>query len=387
VRTFEEFRIAVPDRELADLRHRLTATRWLDQLPGSAWEYGTDLDYLKEMVRYWAEDYDWRRYEAELNRYPQFVTTLLGQRVHLFHVRSLEPQALPLVLTHGWPGSVSEFLHVLGPLSDPRRHGGDPADAFHLVVPSLPGFGFSGPTTERGWGMHRIAQAWRELMGGLGYARYGAQGGDWGCAVSRCLAAIDPGRVCGVHLNMLTTPPPGDHDDLAHLTDRERAAFARAGQNLATGRGYVEIQSTRPQTLAYGLTDSPVGLLAWIADKFWAWTDHNGSPDEAVARDEIITNVSIYWFTRTAGSSARLYYESFGGPGPVRPDPAGLPPVRAPLGVAVFPHDIAASRRSWVAKADNLVHWSEMDRGGHFAALEEPDLLVADIRAFFRALR
>jgi microsomal epoxide hydrolase len=380
--TIEPFRIAVPDDEIDDLRRRIHDTRWPDKIPDSGWTYGTDLDELRPLARYWADEYDWRRHEAALNAFPQFLTTIQGQRVHFLHVRSPEPDALPLVLTHGWPGSISEFTHVIGPLTDPAAHGGDPADAFHVVAPSLPGYGFSGPTTERGWDVRRIAGAWAELMATLGYDRYGAQGGDWGSMVSRHLGDLDPAHVCGVHVNMITATPPGEADDLADLSERETAGMARAHDYFTTGSGYVAIQSTRPQTLAYGLVDSPVGLLSWIAEKFWAWTDNTGRLDDAVARDDLLTDVSIYWFTRTGGSSARLYYESLGS-GAVRV-PA-LPHV--PLGVADFPMEIVGARRRWVERDNNLVHWSELDRGGHFAALEAPDLLVDDVRTFFRKVR
>jgi microsomal epoxide hydrolase len=375
------FRIDVTDQEIADLRERIHDTRWIDQLPDSGWSYGTDLSYLRPLARYWADEYDWRRHEAELNSFPQFLTTIQDQQIHFLHVRSDAPAALPLVLTHGWPGSISEFTELVSPLTDPASHGGDPADGFHVVVPSLPGYGFSGPTDEPGWDVRRTAEAWAELMAGLGYTRYGAQGGDWGSMVSRHLAALDPEHVCGVHLNMMIASPPGEPDDLADLSAREVASMARAQDYFATGSGYVAIQSTRPQTLAYGLTDSPVGLLSWIIEKFWAWTDNDGNPEDAVSRDELLTNVSIYWFTRTAGSAARMYYESIGR------GSAASPAVTVPLGVANFPAEIISARRRWVEKQNNLVHWSEYDRGGHFAALEEPDLLIDDIRTFFRPLR
>jgi microsomal epoxide hydrolase len=380
--TTEPFRIDVPDEEIDDLRRRIRDARWPDQIPDSGWSYGTNLEVLRPLARYWADEYDWRRHEGELNMFPQFLTTLQRQRVHFLHVRSPEPDALPLVLTHGWPGSISEFTRLIAPLTDPTAHGGDSSDAFHVVVPSLPGYGFSGPTTEPGWDVRRIAGAWVELMAALGYERYGAQGGDWGSMVSRHIADLDPAHVCGVHVNMMTATPPGEPDDLADLTEREAAGMERAKDYLTTGSGYVAIQSTRPQTLAYGLVDSPVGLLSWIAEKFWAWTDNDGRIEDAVPRDELLTNVSIYWFTKTGGSSARLYYESLGS-GAVR-----VPSTpKVPLGVANFPMEIISARRRWVERENNLTHWSELDRGGHFAALEEPDLLVDDVRAFFRKVR
>lgn len=377
----EPFRIDIPDDAITDLRERLHDTRWPDQLPDSGWSYGTDLAYLRALAQHWADGYSWRDHEAALNAFPQFLTTIDEQRIHFLHVRSSHGDALPLVLTHGWPGSVSEFAKLIGPLTEPERHGAPGAPAFHVVAPSLPGYGFSGPTTARGWDVRRVAHAWAELMARLGYDRYGAQGGDWGSFVSRHLGAIDPDHVCGVHVNMITAEPPGEADDLADLTEREQFTFARAQDYLRDGNGYVAIQSTRPQTLAYSLVDSPAGLLSWIVEKFWAWTDHEGNVEDAVPRDELLTNVSIYWFTGTGGSSARLYYESLGS-GAVRA-PA-LPNV--PLGVANFPMEIIGARKRWVAARNDLRHWTELDRGGHFAALEEPDLLVADIRSFFGSL-
>ena len=376
----EPFRIDVPDAALDDLRRRVRDTRWPDQLPGSGWGYGTDASVLRPLAAYWADGYDWRAHEAALNAFPQLLTTVDGQQVHVIHARSPEPGALPLVLTHGWPGSVAEFAKLVGPLRDPAAHGGDPADAFHVVVPSLPGYGFSGPTTASGWSSRRIGGAWAELMTQLGYDRFGAHGGDWGSVVSHFLAEAAPERVVGAHVTLITAPRPGSADDFADMTERELRMRARIDDHKATGRGYQAIQSTQPQTLAYALNDSPVGLLSWIVEKFRAWTDNDGDVFDAVSRDELLTNVSIYWFTGTIGSSMRLYAES------ARAGMA-LAPVRVPLGVAGFPAEITGARRAWVAAHHNLVHWTEFDRGGHFAALEEPDLLVSDIRDFFRPLR
>ena len=376
------FRIEVPDADLEDLRRRVAATRWPDQLPGSGWTYGTDIHVLRPLAEHWIDGYDWRAHEARLNAFPQFTTTIDGQRIHFLHVRSPEPGALPLVLTHGWPGSICEFTELIGPLTDPVAHGGSAEDAFHVVVPSLPGYGFSGPTVEPGWDVRRTAGAFVELMAGLGYDRYGAQGGDWGSMVTRHIADLDPQHVVGVHVNMIVATPPGEPDDLADLTPREDAGLARMQDYLTTGSGYVAIQSTKPQTLAYGLVDSPVALLSWILEKFWAWTDNDGDVESAVPRDELLTNVSVYWFTGTGGSSARMYYES------LRSGAAMTPPTtEVPLGVANFPKEIVVTRRRWVERSNDLVHWSELDRGGHFAALEEPDLLLVDVRAFFRDRR
>jgi epoxide hydrolase len=372
------FRIGVPQADLDDLRTRLARTRWPDQLPDTGWDYGIPLEYVRDLADYWRTGYDWRAQERRLNAFPQFTTTIDGQRVHFLHVRSAEPGAMPLIITHGWPGSIVEFAGIIGPLTDPAAHGGDPADAFHLVVPSIPGFGFSGPTRDRGWNVSRVARAWDELMRRLGYQRYGAQGGDWGSSISRELGIIASERVLGVHLNMLFTPAPSDQGD---LTDGEKARLQALHNFRSTGSGYGAIQSTRPQTLAYGLADSPAGQLAWIAEKFGEWTD-GGLPDEAVGRDPLLTNVTVYWLTGTAGSSARLYYETArsGGWGPPVPS-------ATPTGVAVFPRDIAPPVRRLAELSNKIVHWSEFDRGGHFAAMEVPDLLVGDIREFFRKLR
>jgi epoxide hydrolase len=302
--------------------------------------------------------------------------------VHFLHVRSPEPGALPLIITHGWPGSIAEFLNVIGPLADPRSHGGDPAGAFHVVAPSMPGYGFSGPARERGWNMRRVAAAWAQLMSRLGYRRYGAQGGDWGSGISRELGVIDAAHVAGVHVTMLTAPVPDDPAELAGLTATEQARLGAAARFRAEGRGYGMIQSTRPQTLAYALTDSPAGQLAWIVEKFREWTDSTDRPEDAVDRDQMLTNVTIYWLTGTAGSSARLYYETAhsGAQGP--PEPALVP-----TGVAVFPREIAPPIRRFAERSSNIVHWSEFDRGGHFAAMEVPDLLVGDVREFFQLVR
>jgi microsomal epoxide hydrolase len=301
-----------------------------------------------------------------------------GQNVHFMHVRSAEPDALPLIMTHGWPGSVVEFTEVIGPLTDPAAHGGDRGDAFHMVVPSIPGFGFSGPTRERGWNVNRVARAWDELMRRLGYPRYGAQGGDWGSSISRELGVLVPEHLVGVHLNMLTPVMPADPP--SDLSDADLARVERLQTFRRTGRGYGAIQSTRPQTVGYGLTDSPAGQLAWIAEKFGEWTD--GGLPGAVDRDQMLTNISVYWLTRTAGSSARLYYEA------ARAGSWGAPaPSSAPTGVAVFPAEIAAPVRRLAELSNHIVHWTEFDRGGHFAAMEEPDLLVGDVREFFRAFR
>ena len=376
------FSIEIPDAELDDLRARLQRTRWPDEVAGAGWDYGVPLDELADLADYWRTSYDWRAQEAALNALPQFTTTIDGENVHFLHVRSPKPDALPLVLTHGWPGSVAEFLKVIGPLSDPLAHGGDAADAFHLIVPALPGFGFSGPTRTPGWNTARAADAWAELMRRLGYERYGAQGGDLGALLSAELGHVDPDRVVGIHVNAATVGfiPWGEVEpkQLATFTDVEKARLKRLQRFLSEGSGYFQMHATRPQTIAYALTDSPVGQLAWIVDKFEEWT--HGPLEQAVTRDELLTNVMFYWLTRTAGSAARMYYENMHAPGEW-----GRPPSTTPVGVAAFAEDIAI--RVYGEQSHNIVHWSDLDRGGHFAALEAPDLLVVDVREFFRNLR
>ena len=377
------FRIAVPQADLDDLHERLARIRWPDEPPEVGWARGVPLDYLEGLAAYWADGFDWRAQEARLNQFPQHLTTIDGQPIHFLHVRSPEPDALALLVTHGYPSSVAEFLEVIGPLTDPRAHGGDPADAFHVVAPSLPGFGFSTPLQEGGWESGRTARAWVELMGRLGYPRYGAHGGDIGAGISGDLGGLDPERVVGAHvitdpmalalLDFLPAEPDG-------LSETEAASLRRLRQYGQDGKGYLQIQGTRPQTLAYGLTDSPVGQLAWIVEKFREWTDPAAElPEDAVDRDQLLTNVSIYWFTRGGASAAQFLYEAahaareWGAPAP------------APTGFAVFGEGGLVRRA--LDPERKVQHWSEFDRGGHFAAMEAPDLLVGDVRAFFRGLR
>jgi epoxide hydrolase len=380
----QRFRIDIPQADLDDLHRRLDETRWPSELPGVGWQRGVPLGYLKELADYWRTTYDWRAAERQLNEFPQFTAQIDGVNVHFLHVRSPEPAARPLILTHGWPGSVVEFLDVIGPLSDPRAHGGDPADAFDLIIPSVPGYGFSGPVAETGWDLMRVAGAWAELMARLGYGRYIAQGGDFGALVSLALAAVDHEHVAGAHVNFLPTAPSGDPAELGQLTESDMARLQRASRYLQDQSGYMKLQSTRPQTLAYALTDSPVGQLAWIVEKFMEWTDSDKSPEDAIPRDRLLTDVTIYWLTATAGSSAQLYYEAADFL-PTAPTPPRLPPLPVPVGVAVFPHDIVLPIRL-LADRDlpNIVQWSEFDKGGHFAAMEQPDLFVHDLRSFAR---
>ena len=374
------YSIDIPLSALDDLKERLGRTRWPDELPGVGWDLGVPLEYLKGLTEYWATTYDWRSQEGALNEFDQFTTVIDNQNVHFLHVRSTEPEALPLLITHGWPGSIAEFLDIIDPLVNPVAHGGDPADAFHVIAPSIPGFGFSGPTHETGWNTVRVAHAWVELMSRLGYERYGAQGGDTGAMVSPELGRIDPEHVVGVHVNSLLTFPSGQPDELKDLSDgdQKRLELMQRWQNEWSG--YAILQSTRPQTLAYALTDSPVGQLAWIVEKFKDWTDPAVElPEDAVDCDRLLTDVSIYWLTATAGSSARLYYEGAKSWGQANEHSA------VPTGVAVFPMDVTI--RPIAEREHTIVHWSEFERGGHFAAMEAPDLLVADVREFFRPLR
>jgi pimeloyl-ACP methyl ester carboxylesterase len=371
------FRIDVPDAELEDLRDRLAQTRWPDELPGVGWSYGVALEYVKDMTEYWRTSFDWRKQEAVLNEFPQFTTTIDGTNVHFLHVRSPESNATPLILTHGWPGSVAEFLDVIGPLSDPRSHGGDAADAFDLVIPSIPGYGFSGPTKDTGWDSARIAKAWDALMKRLGYERYGAHGGDAGALITRELGILKPGGLVGVHVLQIFAFPAGDPDEMARMDAFEKEGMAILA-NFEAQSGYLKIQQTRPQTLAYGLTDSPTGQLAWNSELFAGF---GGEAAETLDRDRFLTHVSIFWFTATPGSSARQYLEDAKSGAGYREVPN-----ETPTGVSVFPNDFR-SVRAFAERSNNILHWSQMDRGGHFAASDAPNLLVDDLRTFFRRFR
>ncbi|RZQ61119.1 epoxide hydrolase family protein [Amycolatopsis suaedae] len=383
----EPFRIEIPQADLDDLDRRLAATRWPGETPDSGWDRGVPAGYLKELAEYWRTEYDWRAAEQRLNSFPQYTTEIDGTNVHYLHVRSPEADATPMVITHGWPGSFAEFLDIIGPLTDPRAHGGDPADAFHLVIPSIPGFGFSGPTPANGWNLPRVAGAWTELMGRLGYERFVVQGGDLGAWISLTLAGMAPEKVLGAHVNFLITPPPDDPAAMAGLAESDLARLGLLGRFAAELSGYMKIQSTRPQTLSYGLTDSPVGQLAWIVEKFREWTDSAKVPEDAVDRDQMLTNVMIYWLTATAGSSANFYFDIADVLPTAPTPPAPPPPLPVPLGVAVFPGDPALPVRRFAEHGfPNIVQWTEYDRGGHFPAMEVPELLVDDLRRFARTL-
>jgi pimeloyl-ACP methyl ester carboxylesterase len=377
--------IQVPDEDLEDLRTRLAATRWPDQPEGTGWERGVPVDYLQGLVAYWGDGFDWRGAEAEVNRFPSYLTTIDGQDIHFFHARSPEPGALPLLLLHGWPVSSVEFSRIIGPLTDPAAHGGDPTDAFDVVVPSIPGFGYSTPVREPGWPTGRVARAFVELMHRLGYDRYGVHGGDIGAGVGAGMSPADPDAVVGVHVG--TDPRTavsfamfsGDPAAAPSLTDDERERVERMKHESADDMGYLQIQTTRPQTLAYGLTDSPAAQLAWIVEKFRSWTDPAAElPEDAVDRDHLLANVSLYWFTRSGASAAHTLYDS------MRAQEWGEEG-SAPLGFAAFGGDPVT--RKLADPSGEIGHWSEFDRGGHFPAMEVPDLLVGDIRLLFRSLR
>jgi epoxide hydrolase len=373
----EPFEVHVPHAELDDLRDRLARARLPNEVaPG--WEQGTDLAYLRELIDYWRDGFDWRAQERRLNELDHFVTTIDGQRVHFIHARSRHSDALPLVLSHGWPGSVVEFLDVIGSLTDPP----DPADAFDVVAPSLPGYGFSGPTSEPGWHPRRMAEAFSALVDRLGYARYAVQGGDWGSIVSQNMADLEPERVVGLHLNFVTVPRPSG-ERTGELDAEEQASIERMREWRETGGGYSAIQGTRPQTLGCALDDSPAGLAAWIVEKFRAWSDCGGDVERSFTRDQLLTNVTLYWATRTATSSARLYYEMR------QAGRAAIPQayVTVPTGVANYPAEVTRMPRRWVEHRYNVTHWIDQPRGGHFAAMEVPELFVDDVRAFFRSLR
>ncbi|WP_280413221.1 epoxide hydrolase family protein [Nocardia asiatica] len=381
-REIRPFRIDIPQAELDDLRLRLTRTRWIDDLPGAGWERGVPTAYLKGLAGYWAEKFDWRAAESELNAYPQFTTTIAGQHVHFLQVRSPQDDATPLLLLHGWPSSVADFRDVIGPLTDPAAHGAPDAPAFHLVIPSLPGHGFSGPITEPGWNDSRIAAALAELMARLGYHRYGVHGGDHGSFIAPGIGRIDTEHVVGVHVNALVTFPTGDPADLAALTDAEQARLGAMKKFQDDGSAYMKLQGSRPNTIAQLLADSPVGQLGWIVEKYREWTDQSHDlPEQAVHVDRLLTTVSIYWFTDTARSVANFYYERFHDATMFAPKPKGT----VPTGVAVFKDGDYAIRR-FAERAHHITHWSEFYSGGHFPALEVPDLLVGDMREFFRSL-
>jgi pimeloyl-ACP methyl ester carboxylesterase len=374
----QPFRIAASDAALEDLRRRLRTTRWPERETVDDWSQGIPLAYVQDVCAYWAEKYDWRARETRLNRFAQFRSEIEGIGIHFVHVRSPHADALPLVITHGWPGSIVEFQKVIEPLTNPTAHGGEAKDAFHVVCPSLPGYGYSDKPARAGWKVERIADAWAELMGRLGYARYVAQGGDWGAMVTTRIGIQDEAHCAAIHLNMPIAPP--DPATMADLTEREQSALAGMQHYQEWDSGYSKQQSTRPQTVGYGLVDSPAGQAAWILEKFWAWTDCNGHPENVLGRDELLDNLMLYWLPGTAASSARLYWESFRTP--------SLDPVRIPVGCSIFPKEIFRTSRRWAEKRfERLIHFEEMEKGGHFAAFEQPELYVREVRTCFRKVR
>jgi pimeloyl-ACP methyl ester carboxylesterase len=379
----QPFRIEVADPVLSDLRERLSRTRFPDEIPGSGWGYGTNLAYLRELVAYWKDRYDWRSEEKRLNRFAQFRAQVGKLKIHFIHERGKGLKPYPLVITHGWPGSVAEFTKIIGPLTDPAAHGGDPADSFDVVCPSMPGYGFSDHPTEPGMDPERIAGVWAELMRGLGYARFGAQGGDWGAMVSTYLGYRHADCVAGIHLNMVIAFPPDPANPAQGANQDELVELMEAQQFLQEETGYQRIQGTKPQTLSYALNDSPAGLAAWIVEKFRTWSDCGGEVERRFSKDELLTNIMLYWVPEAANSSCRLYCETMRS--------GKFPPtnfhVDVPTGCAIFPRELIRPPRFWVEKLYNVKRWTRMPAGGHFAAMEEPEKLVADIREFFRPLR
>lgn len=376
------YTIAIPDAVLDDLRQRLAMTRWPDRETCSDWSQGMPLAYTRELAEYWASDYDWRRCETQLNARPQFTTRIREMDIHFLHCRSPHPQAMPLIISHGWPGSILEFRHIIDALVDPVAHGGSAADAFHLVIPSLPGYGFSGKPTATGTSVEVIGRMWGELMARLGYDRYVAQGGDWGSMITQSMGQTETTHCAGIHVNMPIVAP--DPDTMDQLTAQEQGALDSMGFYAEWDSGYSKQQSTRPQTLGYGLADSPVGQMAWIIEKFCAWTDCERDgvkhPEHVIDRDELLDNVMVYWLNNAGASSARLYWESFGSP--------NLDPISMPVGCSIFPKEIFRSSRRWAEQRfTQLIHWNELPAGGHFAALEQPQLMIGELRDCFRQLR
>ncbi len=377
--TLRAFEIHVPESVLADLKQRLALTRWPDEIPDSGWDYGTNLDYLKQLVAYWQETFDWRAQERLLNTFPQFKLEVDGMGVHFVYVRGKGPQPIPLLISHGWPGSFFEMYKIIWPLADPASHGGDPQDAFDVIVPSFPGYGFSDRTRERGVDVARIAEVFMRLMTAeLGYERFGAQGGDWGSAIASRLGHAYPDKLIGIHLNAVFVPPDPQQGKLTAEGQKWREQWQKF---QIDGSGYFRLQSTRPQTLAYSLNDSPVGLAGWIVEKFRDWSDCQGEIERAFTKDELLTNIMIYWVTETINASTRLYYEAshHGSLAPERVD--------VPTGAALFPKELITPPRAAAERRYNIQQWTPMAAGGHFAALEQPEALVRDIRTFFRLLR
>lgn len=376
------FVVDIPQAELDDLRQRLQQTRWSDKEPCTGWTQGIPLEYTRELADYWAHTYDWRRFEKKLNSWPQFMTTIDGIDIHFIHQRSPHEDALPLIISHGWPGSIVEFHKVIDALTNPEEHGGSAESAFHVVAPCLPGYGFSGKPTETGTSVEKIGRMWGQLMSRLGYDRYVAQGGDWGSIITQSMGITETDHCAGIHINMPIVAP--DNDTMSDLTAAEQKALEDMSAYIETGSGYSKQQSTYPQTLGYGLADSPVGQMAWVVEKFYMWTDceDNGirHPENVLNRDELLDNVMMYWLNNAGASSARLYWESFNN--------ASMEPIHMPVGCSIFPGEIFRCSRRWAEKRfTQLIHWNEMDKGGHFAAMEQPEAFVAELRNCFQTLR
>jgi len=373
-----KFQLEVTDAALDDLKKRLSMTRWPNKETPEDWSQGIPLGYMKELCDYWQHEYDWRAREERLNRFPQFITEIDGVDIHFIHLPSVHQNARPLIITHGWPGSVVEFHKVIEPLADPTAHGGNTEDAFHVVVPSLPGYGFSGKPEVTGWGIEKIADIWGELMARLGYDHYFAQGGDWGAMVTTHIGLQDKEHCDAIHLNMPVVIP--DPNTMAELTPSEQASLMSMKFYQDWDSGYSKQQSTRPQTVGYGLVDSPSGQAAWIIEKFYQWTDCNGHPENAISRDELLDNVMMYWLSKSAASSARLYWESFKNPPQDEVD--------IPTGCSIFPKEIVRPSERWIRKRfTNLKYYNELEKGGHFAAFEQPEIFLQEIRTYFRSLR
>ncbi len=380
----QPFTIHVSDEVLEDLRDRLARTRWPSEIPDSGWDYGSNLAYVKELSEYWRTEFDWRAQEAALNRFAHFHTTIDGMGIHFIHERGKGPHPMPLIITHGWPSTFFEISKIIPLLTDPASHGGDPADAFDVVVPSMPGYGFSDHTTRRGVNLARIADMWSQLMTqGLGYSRFGAQGGDWGAGVTARLGFSYASQVIGIHTTSVSGAPNTWMPGMRELSVAERTLVESRAHWFQEEGGYFHIQGTKPQTLAYGLNDSPTGLAAWIVEKWRTWSDCDGNVERRFNKDELLTTIMIYWVTQTINSSTRLYYENLHNTWIIQPGQR----IDVPCAVARFPHDNSYPPRTWAERFYNLQHWTEMPRGGHFAAFEEPELLANDVRAFFRSLR
>ena len=380
------FTIHVSDSALDDLSNRLALTRLPDQLDNTSWEYGTDLGYLAELLTYWREEFDWRKQEADLNQFDHFTTEVDGLATHFIHQRSNNSDAMPLLLVHGWPGSISEFSKIIGPLTNPQEHGSDSFDSFHVVAPSLPGFGFSAIPSESGYSPEKMAHIFAQLMAQLGYEKFAIAGGDWGAIINRHMANTFPEKLIALHSNMLLAAPPTDTAENSAVTEAESALRNNRLSYMRNEVGYQQIQATKPQSLGYGLNDSPAGLAAWIVEKFHGWTDltqgADGDLNDRLSMDEILTNISIYWHTQTITSSTRIYYENQRAP---RLKEMGY--IAVPTGVAIFPADIYITPKSWAEASYDIRHWTVMPRGGHFAALEEPELYLEDLQKFFRLFR